>query len=71
MGDDHRGPAVSGGVQGLLDMDLRIHVQGGSRFIENENWRVDEKDAGQGDPLSLAFGQFESTLTNDGLVTLR
>lgn len=41
---------------------------GSSRIRIGES---DEKGAGQGDPLSLAFGQFESTLTNDGLVTLR
>ena len=54
VGDDEGGPAAAQGFQPVLDECFTFAVQAGRRFVENEDGRVGENGAGDGDALPLA-----------------
>ena len=53
MGDDEGGAALTQGVERLLDFAFGVGVQRGGGFIENQDGRVLEQGAGDGDALAL------------------
>src|SRR5690606_4662278 len=53
MGDDQRRPALRQALQLFLYRLFRMAVQGRGRLIENEQRRILENGAGNGDTLAL------------------
>jgi hypothetical protein len=58
VGDDERCPADHELVQRLLDKSFAFGVEGRGRLVEDQDLRVFEDGAGDGDALSLATGEF-------------
>ena len=54
--DEHRA-AGEQPIHGFLDQTLGFGVERGSRFVENQNWRIDEQRARDRDALPLAAGE--------------
>src|SRR3954471_24740700 len=63
-----RGPAAHQSLQRGHDGGLGLKVDRARRLVEDEDWRVLQEGAGQGDPLSLAAGDGHPALTDTGLV---
>ena len=70
MGDDDRRPAAHHLAQAGTNPRLRGRVHRRRGVIENEDARVDEERAGDGDALPLSPGQRDSALTDHGLVAV-
>lgn len=71
VGDDDGGASLAQFIECLLDMRLGHAVQGARRLIQDENGRVFEEDARNGDPLLLPAGKHGAALTHVGLEALR
>src|SRR5208282_5566316 len=69
--DDERGAPAHQVAEALLDERLRLRVQAGGRFVQQEDARVRQDGAGDGDALPLASGKFYSALSHDRVVALR
>src|SRR4051812_19377392 len=65
MRDDERGLALHELVQGLRDDLLGAGVEGGSGLVEDEDARVAEDGAGDGDTLFLPHGELDAALADD------
>jgi hypothetical protein len=59
----NRGPPTHRALKRLLHMSLGNGVKRRRCLIEQENWRVFEKDARDGETLSLSTGELISTLS--------
>lgn len=68
MGDDEADPALEDGFEALLDQLLGLGVDGGSRFVHDENPRVREQGAGEGNELFLAGGESVAALADISIV---
>ena len=64
MGDHQRGAALRDLLQALLQRPLGAAVEGRGRLVEDQDRRVLEQDAGDGDPLLLAARQLETALAD-------
>lgn len=53
VGDDQGGAAAGDPLGGLVDQGFRGQVEGGGRLVEEQDVRVDQFGAGQGDQLAL------------------
>ena len=62
--DDQRGAPAAQLVECLLDQDLGGVVQRGGGLVEDQDRRVLEEDARDGQPLLLAAGQLEFPVAN-------
>ena len=71
MSDGDDGSSLHQAASGLFEQGFRFGVQAGSRFIENQDWRVFEKCTCQRETLDLPATQPRATLTDDGLIFLR
>ena len=71
VGDDQRGPPLHERLQGVLDLDLRLRIEGGGRLVQDQDRGILEKGASDGDPLALAAGELRSLLADEGVVALR
>ena len=49
-------------VQGLLDLELRLSIEGASSFIKEQNTRLADKSSGNCDALLLTAGEFKTAL---------
>ena len=67
MGHEDHGPVGAGGMDRPLDAPLADVVEGRGPFVKNQDRRVLEEDAGQGDPLPLAAGKVLAPLGDPGL----
>jgi len=69
---NHKCGAVRGDLQQrALDRSFGFVVNGGSRFIEHQDWRIFQDCACQGDALTLPTGQALSALPHQRVVTVR
>ena len=57
VGDGNCGAALDQIVERLLDFLLGLGIDGRSGFIEDQDARVDQQGAGDGDALALTAGQ--------------
>ena len=62
VGDEDDGPVGPGGVDRLLNPPLVDVVERRGPLVEDQDRRVLEEDAGQGDPLPLAAGEVLAAL---------
>lgn len=70
VGDEEGGPALHDVLQGLVDLVLDAGVHGGGGVVEDEQPRVGEDRAGEGDALALAAGEGEAVLADLGVVAV-
>src|SRR6185437_6666640 len=71
VSDDNNGAAAHQVAQGGLHQGLRLAVQGGGGFIQNQDGSILEQGAGDGDALALAAGKAHAALPDHCLITLR
>src|ERR1700675_4232029 len=62
VGDDERGAAVQEAPQRMLDLPFGSDVDRGRRLVEDQDPRVGEERAREGDKLTLAEGEPEPAL---------
>ena len=67
--DEHRA-AGEQPVDGLLHEPLGLGVERRRRFVENEDRRIDEQRARDGETLPLAAGEPRAALAEDGVVAV-
>ena len=53
MGDDEGGAVRHQFIQRFADLHFSFHIHGGGGVIQNEDARVDQQSAGDGDALLL------------------
>ena len=70
VGDGNGGAAFGEGVQGMLDDHFAFVVQGRGGFVQNQDGRVFQENAGDGDPLFLSAGKLYAPLAHVGLKAL-
>src|SRR5947208_9912867 len=63
-----RGAAFHQVLEALLNEGFRFGVEAGGGFIEDQNFRIGENSASNGDPLALPAGKLDSAFTNDGVI---
>ena len=71
VGDDDRRPAAHRRFQRCLHDPLAFGVETAGRFVEQQQGRVLEDRAGDGDALPLAAGQANATLTDESGIAFR
>ena len=54
-------------VEALLDRRLDLRIERARRLVEDEDRRVLEEDAGDGDALALAAGELRAALADMGV----
>src|ERR1019366_4745685 len=69
MRDDKRGAPVHQIGESFLDQGFRLGVQTRGGFIENQNARVRQDGARDGDPLALPARKLHPTFSDDGVVS--
>src|ERR1700733_8017147 len=62
VGYDDRGAALAERAQRLLDRLLGLRIERRGRFVEQDDRRVLEEGAGDGDALALAAGKLRAVL---------
>jgi hypothetical protein len=70
MGDDETGAAGHQRSEGLLDEPLVFRVELAGGFVENQDVRIGEHGAGDGDALALPAGEAQAALADRRVVTL-
>ncbi len=55
-------------MQAFLDEGFGFGVEAGGGFVEDQNSRVGQDGAGDGDALALAAGKFDAAFADDGVV---
>ncbi len=68
MGDDDRRAATLQPVEGGLDLGLGFGIERRGRLVEEDDRRVAEEGAGDGNALALAAGKFGAALAKLGVV---
>ena len=68
VGDGDHGPALHQAVELLLDRRLDLRVERAGRLVEDQDRRVLEEEAGDGDALPLAAGELYAALADMGVV---
>ena len=71
MGNDEAGAAFAQHAQRLLDAAFAFGVQRGGSFVENQDRRVFEQRAGDGQALALAARQAQAVVADHGIEALR
>ncbi len=71
VGDHQRGPAFHQVLQRILNLDLRLRVEGGGRLVEDQDRGVLEDGAGDRDPLAFAAGELRPLLADQRVVAHR
>ena len=66
VGDDERSAVFHQAVEGGLDLALGFGIDGSGGFVEEEDGRVFEESAGDGEALFLAAGEFHAALADVG-----
>src|SRR4051794_22505440 len=70
VGDEEGGAVAGEFLDGLADQGLVLDVDGAGGLVEDQDGRVAEHGAGQGDPLALATGEAEPALADDRVVAV-
>ena len=70
VGDQERRAAGHQPLQRLLHLRLALGVERAGRLVEQQDRRVLQEGAGDGDPLALAAGQPRAGLADQGVVAL-
>src|ERR1041385_577961 len=70
VGDHERRSTTAQGAQAVADHRLALAVEARRGFVENEDSRVGEDRAGDGDALALAARELDAPLADDGVVAL-
>src|SRR5215210_7410917 len=70
MRDDEGRPRAEEGPQRALDLPLRADVDRRRRFVEDEDARVGQEGAGEGDELTLAEREARPALAEVGVVAV-
>ena len=70
VGDDHRGAAVHEAAQRLEDAAGRFGVEAGGGLVEEQDGRVADHGAGDGDALALPAGEHAAALADAGVVAV-
>ncbi len=70
MGDDEGGPSLHQLLEAVLDVFFCDRIEGGGRFVEDEDRGRGEEGAGDRDPLPLAAGELGPPLANEGGVPI-
>ena len=60
MGDDKRSPPFQKFLQTFLQNQFRLRIDAGSRFVQNQDFRVGEQGSRKGDQLPLSRGKAAS-----------
>src|SRR5712692_6378586 len=68
MRDDESSAAAHEVAQPLLNERLGFGIEAGSGFVENEDARIGENGAGDGDALFLSAGKSYAAFPHDGVV---
>ncbi|KAK1241728.1 hypothetical protein MKX07_007551 [Trichoderma sp. CBMAI-0711] len=68
MRDNHHRPALAGPLKGRLDKLLALRVERASRLVEQQDVRVADERAGDGDALLLAARERDAAGANVGVV---
>ena len=71
VGDGDGCPSLCQLVQTLLYKAFAVVVQRTGGFIQNEDWRIFQKDAGNGNPLLLSAGEARAAFPGKCIVTVR
>src|SRR5438105_15741236 len=71
MGDGDDGAARGQPFEGALNLLLRFRIQSRSRFIEQENRRIFQERAGDGQALLLSAGKKTAFVADDRLIAVR
>src|SRR6266851_750001 len=71
MRDDKTRAARTQPLQRGDDRRLRVQVDGTRRLVENQDRRVLQEGAGEGDPLAFAAGEAHAALADGGSVAFR
>ena len=71
VGDDDDGAAAHDRAHVALDDALALVVERRGRFVEDEDARIGDQRAGDGDALALAAGEIGAALLDDRVVALR
>src|SRR5437763_1696024 len=69
--DDDHGAPLADLLHAVLDDALALVIECARRLIEDQNARIGDQRAGNGDALPLAAGERAAALTHDGVVALR
>ena len=70
VGDEQGGAAAHDLAQCVVDLGLDAGVHRGGGVVEQEEARVGEDRAGEGDALALAAGEGEALFADDGVVAV-
>ena len=71
VGDDDRRASFHQVAESFLDHPLALGVQRRGRLVEDEDGRIGQDGAGDGDALPLSAGQFDAPFAGDGLEAFR
>ena len=71
MRDDQRGAAARDAVERVLDLALGEGIERRGRFVENEDGRIFQNGAGDGDALLFAAGEFQPALADLRFIAAR
>ena len=71
MGDDEAGPAFAQHPECLLDMAFRFCIERGRCFVQDQDRRVLQQRARDGEPLALAARQTQAVVADLGIETAR
>src|ERR687897_2833307 len=66
--DHERRPSMAQAAEAVLNHRLALAVEAGGRLVEDQDGRVSEDCARDGDALTLAAGQLHTALPHDGVV---
>src|SRR6185295_5822706 len=68
VGDDERSAAAAEGAEAVLDLGFALAVEARRRLVEDQDGRVGQDRAGDGDALALAAGELDAALADDAFV---
>jgi len=68
VGDDENSAPGEQSIDGFLDEALGFSVESGRGLVENEDRRIDEQCAGDGDSLPLTTRQSRTALAENGVI---
>src|SRR5262245_47625087 len=71
MGNDNDRAPTDDVTHVFLDNALALVIKGARRFIQNEDARIGNKGAGNGNPLALPAGKAGAPFADNSVVTLR
>src|SRR5580658_4363825 len=71
IGDDEHGAALGDAFHVLLDDALALVVERARRLVEDQDPRIGDEGAGDGDALALAARKARAALAHHGVVALR